>query len=602
VVRTIEPRGFKVQTIDAAVGDLNLDRYPVAITRFPQGWDAARLLQHFIRNINQFVDTDLTEFTPYDESDAQRLASGNPMSTVFKLNILGPDNAAIVISAAEPQFYIVSTINTPWSGDHPVSGHRQFGYLVEDGRTTFYTRGADRATLGFPGTESAIFYAGEKLWESFQSKLASFINDNGGVAEIIPPFSERFNATAMRQEFGHLDLAQSLAAEQATSSGAFTVNWDEVDLVPQPTDVSCWATAAAMVVGWKDRISLSPETIAQIAGRTTATGLDPAQVELFAREVGLVFENPQCYTVEGFRQLLETKGPLWVGAAMPSLHVIVVTGLYQDGTDTFLRITDPWDRQVGTPSAPGAYLNTHSTGSRYIMRWEDFVREYETASLNYSGVNLQILHSGSAAGRRPNYGTPSPPPGYAQSLYARSSASRAQSASRGTQLPPAPKARSFEVPIASARRRLTGSNGGVTWELDQYVGMKAPAGRSVTGSIAPVAGPTINLSDWPYIECPSGRTYATVVIDWRHEGGIVGDVQTAVPTSGSYNGWTLRVTAGISDGPDTAAVAALRITVRYEFGNPDGSRQVAVTDITLYGDGRYERQNRWEMVAQPVAA
>ena len=73
VVREIEARGFKVQTIDAAIGDLNLDRYPVAISRFPEGWDAPNLLQHFIGNINQFVDTDLTEFIPYDK---RRAAAG----------------------------------------------------------------------------------------------------------------------------------------------------------------------------------------------------------------------------------------------------------------------------------------------------------------------------------------------------------------------------------------------------------------------------------------------------------------------------------------------------------------------------------------------
>jgi len=600
VVRAIEARGFKVQTIDAAVGDLNLDRYPVAITRFPEGWDASRLLQHFIRNINQFVDTDLTEFIPYDESDAQRLASSNPTSTVFKLDIAGPDNAAIVISAAEPQFYIVSTINTPWSGDHPVSGHRQFGYIVEDGKITFYTRGADRATLGFPGTESAIFYGAEKLWESLQSKLAAFINDNGGMAEIIPPFSERFNATAMREEFGRFDVAQSLAAARAVSTDAFTVNWDEIELVPQPTDVSCWATAAAMVVGWRDRVSLSPETIAQIAGRTIATGLNPAQVEQFAREIGLVFEYPACYTVEGFRQLLETKGPLWVGAAVPSLHVIVVTGLYQDANDTFVRITDPWDRQVGSPGAPGSYLNTHSTGSRYIMRWEDFVREYETAPMTYSGVNLQILHSGSASGRVANYGFPSPPLGYAQGQAARTAAARP------THFPPPPRARSFDAPeispVQAATRRVRGGTAGVSWELDQYDGMKAPAGMAVTGAHVPTAGSTINLSDWPYIDGPTQRTYAAVIIDWTHQGGMVGDVRIEIPVSMAYDEYTLKVTADITDGPDTATIAALRITVRHEFNRPGAPNQAAVTEVTLYGDGRYERQNRWELPAQAAAA
>lgn len=420
VVRAVEARGFKVQTIDAAVGDLNLDRYPVAITRFPNSWDAPRLLQHFIRNINQFVDTRLTEFIPYDESDAQRLVSSNPVGTVIKLDLLGPDNAAVVISAVEPQFYIVTTINTPWSGDHPVSGHRQFGYTNEEGgKTTFYTRGADRATLGFPGTEHLIFLGGEKVWESFQRKLAAFINDNGGVAEIISPFSERFDATAMREEFGRFDVAQSLSPALAMSTVAFNFNWDEVELIPQPTDVSCWAAAAAMVVGWKELLSLSPEAVAKIAGRTTATGLDPAQVKQFAREIGLAFEYPQSYTVDGFRRLLDANGPLWIGAAVPGLHAIVVTGMYEDGTNAFVRISDPWDRQVGRPGAAGAYLNAHLTGSRYIMGWEDFMREYETAATNFSTVNLQILHSGGPGGHQASRGSPSPPPGYAQSIAAR---------------------------------------------------------------------------------------------------------------------------------------------------------------------------------------
>jgi N-acetyl-anhydromuramyl-L-alanine amidase AmpD len=418
VARAIEARGFKVQTIDAAIGDLNLDRYPVAITRFPSGWDAPSLLQHFIRNINQFIDTDLTEFSPYDDSDAEKLASSNPKGAVFKLDLFGPDNAAVVISAAEPQFYIVTTINTPWSGDHPVSGHRQFGYVVEDGKTTFYARGADRATLGFPGTETAIFYGGEKLWQSFQRKLAAFINDNGGAAEIIEPFSERFNATAMREEFGRYDVAHSLATARAMSTGAFTVNWDEVELIAQPTGDSCWAAAGAMLAGWRDRVSLTPDTVARLCGRSTAKGLLTDDNAKFAAEMGFIAEAPVCYSEEGFRALLENNGPLWVSEGVPpKLHAIIVTGMYSDGSNTFVRIADPWDRVVGTPGKPGAPASTHATGSRYIMSWDGFTRQYE-AAMTGDPPNRQILHSGNPNGLAPNTGATSPPPGYAQA-YAR---------------------------------------------------------------------------------------------------------------------------------------------------------------------------------------
>ncbi len=195
------------------------------------------------------------------------------------------------------------------------------------------------------------------------------------------------------------------ARARAQSNESYSINWDEVEAIPQPTGKSCWAASGAMVVGWRDRVSLNPETVARIAGSTTATGLNPAEVGKFANDLGLVFENPQCYTIEGFRQLLDSSGPLWVAAEVPGLHAIVVTGMYSDGapdgSDTFVRITDPWDRITGTPGAPGAYLPTHNTGSRYILSWQDFLREYEGAG-SRSYINLQILHAGGTNGRQPS--------------------------------------------------------------------------------------------------------------------------------------------------------------------------------------------------------
>lgn len=221
---------------------------------------------------------------------------------------------------------------------------------------------------------------------------------------------------------------------RALGSDDFTLNWDEVQSLAQPTDVSCWATAGAMLIGWRDQVSISPESIAEIGGRTTATGLDPAQVGQFADELGLVAEPPQCYTIDGFRQLLETKGPLWVGASVPGLHAIVVTGMYQADGQIYVRITDPWDREVGSPGSPGPYADTHATGSRYILKWEDFVTEYEAAATDYAQVNLQILDSGSTGLRQPNRG-PDIPAGYAMSLSRSRATSRARAKALGTVVP-----------------------------------------------------------------------------------------------------------------------------------------------------------------------
>jgi N-acetyl-anhydromuramyl-L-alanine amidase AmpD len=213
-------------------------------------------------------------------------------------------------------------------------------------------------------------------------------------------------ALAYNDGFGPLPLQvdppSTVPSARAQSNESFSVNWDDVEPIAQPTDVSCWAASGAMVVGWRDRVSLTPETIAKIAGQTTATGLDPAQVGQFARDLGLVSELPKCYTIDGFRDVLEQSGPLWVAADVPGLHAIVVTGMYgdgaADGSDTYLRITDPWDRVTGSPGAPGSYLHTHNTGSRYILSWASFTAEYEGAA-SMQGVNLQILHSPNTGGR-----------------------------------------------------------------------------------------------------------------------------------------------------------------------------------------------------------
>jgi N-acetyl-anhydromuramyl-L-alanine amidase AmpD len=830
LVRDIEARGFSVQSLDAAAGDLNLDFYKVRITSFPSGWDAPRLLTQFIRDINSFLDSGNTSFAPYDDIDAQKLASANPLGTVFELNIFGPDNAAIVISDVKPQFYAVTTIHTPRTGDHPVSGHRQFGYFVVDGVTTFYTRGADRATLGFPGTETLIFAGAEKLWESFQTKLAAFVNDNGGTAEILEPFSERFNATAVREELGGFDVAQglartrSMAIARAMATGAFTVNWDEVELIAQPTNFSCWAAAGAMLVGWRDRVSLTPDTVAASCSRstasglltddnakfaaemgfiavppvcytedgfrsllenngplwvsegvppnlhaivvtgmysdgsntyvriadpwdravgspgkpgayapthvtgsryimqwdeftrqyeaaitgnppnrqilhtgnpnalapntgqttpppgyaqsvaarempvgrglaggqsftinwdevqqiaqptnvscwataaamvlgwrdrmsltvegiaeraalTTAIGLDPAQVGQFAVDMGMIAEPPQSYAIDSFRELVANNGPLWIGAAVPGLHAIVVTGLYGDGAETYVRVTDPWDRDIGTPGVPGAYLTSHATGSRYIMRWGDFVAEYERAATDFARVNLQILHCGGTFGHAANTGG-STPPGYAMA-YVRAQDKDANCNYAGTRTtlmpPPPPRARAMSgtdsaIPIGGAPvETVRGSQGNVSWALDQFHGPKHPGDVPPATSQGFSDAPTIRLDQWPVLRNEMAVVSAFFAIDWLYDGRSIGDVR--ISKIAVSNGATaLDVRGQIID--DVALYppgdcASLKVRLTYRFQNGKTAEQIALTEVRIYGDGTHEIASQWQQSTLPALA
>jgi hypothetical protein len=212
----------------------------------------------------------------------------------------------------------------------------------------------------------------------------------------------------------HANGRRPLPVAQAAAGMSFDVNWPDVELVNQPTSKSCWAAAAAMVVGWRDRISIDPTEIANGSGLWAqyTTGLDATEFPALRDGFRLEAEPLQSFTIDAFHGLLESKGPLWVATDAPGFHAIVVTGIYGDGSpdgnDTFVRIADPWDRDPGTPGSPGAYLNTHDHGSRYALTWRQFVEEYEGTQRHgdaWGDVRIQILHASDTGGRQPSMGS-----------------------------------------------------------------------------------------------------------------------------------------------------------------------------------------------------
>ena len=650
-IRTrIESRGFHIQNIEDAVGDLNLDFYKVRIDRMPPGLDGPTLLSQFIRNISGFVDSDICKFDPYDGSDATLIASDDPVGACMNLDInagawaidpRGWDDAAIVISSKGPvgqptQFYSVTTINTPKTGDHPVSGHRQFGFYTDGGATYFYTRGADRATLAFPGTEGSIYAGGERLWQSFQRVVSNYINLRGGSATIVPPFSERFNPSAISLEFNgwgqpsasSQGLSRGMAdtSAQATADGPaqaqvedrcrpqfsmspgavaqsldaedWSINWDEVESIAQPTDMGCWATSAAMITGWKNKQSVDPTLLARYNSLEPSmqTGISARDTASFVPAIGFEFAPAACYTPEGFRYLIENHGPLFIVARVPSLHAIVVTGMYRKDGQYFVRITDPWDRIVGDPGVPGSYANTHSTGSRYIMSYDAFAAEYEAAS--GFGDNQIAFSKGQPTGV-PNRGSTTPP-GYAF-------AAGEEPAPPAAQAPAAPAAQApataAPAPVASAApnvpaeaspapeiTRQTSSEDGRSYDLAQLRGMVRPPNALAGATLSAMPGERVLLSDWPYIEEEGSRTQANLSIDWKFDGAGVGDIVIA-PAGGSVaNGRTVAVRADIVPGSGGDNKTVMLVRVRTTFTKAGEADQSARIEVTLAGDGRSSRE------------
>lgn len=685
VASAVAARGFRLQTIADAAGALNLDKYEVNCTQLPTGYSAAQVVELMRKSMNSFIDTDNTEFLPYDASDAALLAAANPVPAVWKLDIVGPDNAAVVIAESNSHYFRVCTVETPDTGSHPVSGTREWGYRGGEGGYVFYTRAADRATYGV--METVVWTGANHLWRSLQTKLTDWINANGGAATIGGVVSERFHPEVVRILYGA--QAQSLSAEDAAAiagkaivmpalpgdargratriGGEFasrigqaldlglaetaltplfdkldppaaptplipgaamtayasaqslqwSINWDGVDPIAQPTDDSCWATTLAMLIGWRDSVSIAPDTIAQQCGRTLNAGLPWNQRAAAAQAVGLSTLAPQCYTPEGFRQLIENHGPLYVGkmASRNNLsgHAVLVVGMYSDGQNHFIRVVDPWDRAVGTPGSPGGYGSGHQTGSQYIIGYEDFQAEYEMAASG-NPVNVQILYAGVPLGRTPNTSITSPPTGfamqvsYAQNAPAASEEDAARTGPGTVNLapPPEPVARGMEVVGAAigaaatiagvAIQQVVSNVGDVSWTVDQFRGLKHPSDIAPANP-APFQDATPISLNWPvlsdsYIDDIS----AFFRIDWQHNGKSIGNVRITNIGTNDAIGWSLNVRGSIMDDnrvypPNDCA--GLRITLHYYFTHVVGSDQIALCEIEIFGDGTHTKSCNW---------
>ncbi|WP_128546998.1 PA14 domain-containing protein [Larkinella soli] len=197
---------WKLQTLETASGNLiNCDYFGVNIRKFPDGFTAERLLEHIRKNINNFVDTELSAFYPHPNLvDETRKWLNAPLGSVLLIDIPG-DDGSVICSDFATDHWTFSTITDPNKigdnlfpvGQHPVSGNRLFGFTKNsNGSFSFYTRGVDRLTgqldelLG-SSLSQIQFRQADKLWRSFQARLTNFVNLNGGEAVYEPEIKKR---------------------------------------------------------------------------------------------------------------------------------------------------------------------------------------------------------------------------------------------------------------------------------------------------------------------------------------------------------------------------------------------------------------------------
>jgi peptidoglycan hydrolase-like protein with peptidoglycan-binding domain len=174
----------------------------------------------------------------------------------------------------------------------------------------------------------------------------------------------RFQEVQFRQVFnpdGRVDPGQRsirrlnhIGNSGSRPSAIFRVSVEPVPHVRQPSNMTCWAAAGTMLCGARDRQSHTIQTIMSRADANDSgygylakfnanQGLPPGDTRRYTRAIDLRVGPPASFTVQGWRNLLSSKGALGVVGLTPFLHIRVVSEMFGDGSvfGTYFTVRDP---------------------------------------------------------------------------------------------------------------------------------------------------------------------------------------------------------------------------------------------------------------------
>lgn len=163
-----------------------------------------------------------------------------------------------------------------------------------------------------------------------------------------------------------------------------------VPKMKQDNSMACWATAAAMMVGWKEGRKLGVEEVLQKAGAQYVTkflnqqGLASSEKEAFITGLGMRSEPPANYSLQQYIDWLKTYGPLWVTTDSSSAN-----GLFSPHARVVTRITG-----TGTPDGSGTsfVFIDPATGVEVVEPFSTFLAAYEQMVTDNPGdLFLQIV-------------------------------------------------------------------------------------------------------------------------------------------------------------------------------------------------------------------
>lgn len=171
----------------------------------------------------------------------------------------------------------------------------------------------------------------------------------------------------------------------SASDGAVNIHYD-VFLVAQPDNFTCWAASSSMILSyWRDvdtATSNPSYTVQEIKDMVTnadpqydvSAGLKPEDTKPVGDILGLAFDSPMCYGVDGFASLLQDKGPIvFIRASMggKGAHAIAVIGMSGDGTPDGTTIETLNPSPVGSGAAQNVSFTDLMTRMEQLGFWDE---------------------------------------------------------------------------------------------------------------------------------------------------------------------------------------------------------------------------------------
>ncbi len=200
----LEAQGRFGQPIESSYHDapISLDYYGVRISQLPKLYPTAKeLMDHVRTNFDRFYSHSVSVFRTDDPAwgDADASPVGVVLEIDFKLFDIPGGGGSVVVSGHDYNGgFTVNTISDPGIAGsrwyHPLGGIRHWGIVANpDGSFTLFTQGADRPFLQIDHINQDLIFSGaDRLWTSFHLAVEKFVNSNGGTAQTLPVFAERF--------------------------------------------------------------------------------------------------------------------------------------------------------------------------------------------------------------------------------------------------------------------------------------------------------------------------------------------------------------------------------------------------------------------------